>query len=72
MVNCAKTALGVIERLGVDNQRWCETRDESHAAWHRSESPRLPVDKHYFRGTAPDGAVAAEHQTRLHLQPFTR
>jgi len=27
-------------------------------------------EKHYFQGTAPDGARAPEHQTKLHLRDF--
>jgi hypothetical protein len=28
--------------------------------------------KDYFRGKFPDGSAAPQHETRMHLKPFTR
>jgi hypothetical protein len=55
--------------LEASNAAWCESRDEFNAErkWEDGK-----WERHYFQGTAPDGSVAAEHQTRLRLQGFTR
>ena len=56
---------------------------QRYAQWHQSRTQfltdlRIPGsdavaegwEKHYFQGTAPDGARAPEHQTKLHLRDF--
>jgi len=56
---------------------------QRYAQWHQSRTQfltelRVPGsaavaegwEKHYFQGTAPDGARAPEHQTKLHLRDF--
>lgn len=58
---------------------------ESHGCWRasrrefdrsrripESEAARKGWEKHYMRGTSPDGLEASGHQTRLRLSPFTR
>jgi hypothetical protein len=48
--------------LEASHTAWCESRDRNGSK----------PEKHYSRGTAPDGLVATEHQTRLQLQEFKR
>ncbi len=56
---------------------------QRYQAWHQSRMQfltdlKIPGsdavaegwEKHYFQGTAPDGARAPEHQTKLHLRDF--
>lgn len=58
--------------------------ETSYAQWRRSRAQfnktrQIPHsaaakqgwEKHYVQGTSPDGLVAPEHQTRLHLRQFT-
>ena len=55
--------------LASANAAWCKSRDAFHAAFAASGEG---WQRHYHRGTAPDGAVAPDHQIRLQLRPFTR
>lgn len=36
-----------------------------------TEAEQAGWQRHYFRGNTPSGGMAPEHQTRLHLKPFT-
>ena len=60
--------------------------EQAHAAWNDGRKQflvakylagpaflsagSLPWQGEYFRGTAPDGTAAPEHQTKLHLRGF--
>lgn len=60
--------------LDAANAQWCESRDRFNDARREPESAAATQgwEKHYFRGVAPDGTVATEHQTRLRLREFTK
>ena len=57
---------------------WGETRHRSLVRKFLAEysgeyaSEKLAWEGHYFKGTAPDGTQAPEHQTHVKLSPFTR
>jgi hypothetical protein len=53
-------------------QQWTETRARFLADLQvpESEAVRQLWQKHYFRGTGPDGSSAPTHQTKLHLREF--
>lgn len=52
--------------LSGANERWRASRDKLLNA------EELGWEKHYFKGTAPDGTTATQHQTKLRLHPFKR
>jgi hypothetical protein len=56
--------------LDAANAAWCASRDKFNEAFRAGTAKGW--ERHYFQGGAPDGSVAADHQTRLHLQQFTR
>lgn len=66
--------IGADPALDAANARWCESRGQFNTDRKQpgSVAAKAGWEKHYFQGTAPDGLVAPEHQTRLRLRPFTR
>jgi hypothetical protein len=52
--------------------RWSESRSRFLAGLSIADDEALKQqwEKHYFRGTAPDGTMAPLHQTKLHLRGF--
>ncbi len=56
--------------LKASNAAWRESRDQFNAEFVAGATDGW--ERHYFRGSAPDGSVASEHQTRLRLKEFTR
>ena len=52
--------------------KWSESRSRFLAGLSSAEEEALSKqwEKHYFRGTAPDGTKAPAHQTKLHLREF--
>ena len=52
--------------------KWSESRNRFLAGLSSAEHEAVKQqwEKHYFRGTAPDGTKAPLHQTKLHLQEF--
>jgi hypothetical protein len=52
--------------------KWSESRSSFLAGLSSAEEEALSKqwEKHYFRGTAPDGTKAPAHQTKLHLREF--
>jgi hypothetical protein len=52
--------------------RWAASREEflTSLTEPSSEAAGTRWEKHYFKGTAPDGSNAADHQTKLQLKPF--
>jgi uncharacterized protein DUF6065 len=51
---------------------WVQSRNRFLAGLSSAdeEAVRQEWEKHYFRGTAPDGTKAPLHQTKLHLREF--
>jgi hypothetical protein len=51
---------------------WSQSREQFLAGLKepQSEAIRQSWEKHYFRGTAPSGAQAPEHQVKLKLREF--
>jgi hypothetical protein len=52
--------------------KWVESRNRFLRSLNTAEEEALKQqwEKHYFRGTAPDGTKAPVHQTKLHLREF--
>jgi hypothetical protein len=52
--------------------KWVESRNRFLRGLNTAEEGALKQqwEKHYFRGTAPDGTKAPLHQTKLHLREF--
>ena len=65
-------ALDSDPELLESHQRWAASRGEFLAALKNpsSEATAARWEKHYFKGTSPDGSDAAEHQTKVQLKPF--
>jgi uncharacterized protein DUF6065 len=59
--------------LLADYHAWREHRSDFNEDLKRADSPaaRAGWQKDYFRGALPDGSATPEHQTRMHLRPFT-
>ncbi len=64
--------IGAEPRLAQSYGQWHASRSQFLASTRMfpGERARLGWQKHYHRGTSPDGVQAHEHQTRLRLQPF--
>lgn len=64
--------LGDDPEVAVAFSRWSESRSRFLAGLSSAEEEALRQEweKHYFRGTAPDGTKAPAHQTKLHLREF--
>ena len=58
--------------LGAAHERWSEGRDRflTDLEVPDSDAVRRGWQKHYFRGTTPDGVAAPAHQTKLQLREF--
>ncbi|MDR3654480.1 DUF6065 family protein [Mycobacterium sp.] len=59
--------------LLADYYAWREHRSDFNEDLKRAGSPAAQAgwQKDYFRGSLPDGSATPEHQTRMHLRPFT-
>ncbi len=57
--------------LQTSNAAWCTSRDQFNTQFMAGDT-KQSWEKHYFQGAAPDGSAATEHQTRLHLQQFSK
>jgi hypothetical protein len=57
---------------------WADSRHEAQvrkflATYSRDyEGEKLAWERHYFKGTAPDGTSAPQHQTHIKLAEFER
>lgn len=60
--------------LAAAHVAWGESRDRFNDARKEagSEAARLGWERHYLRGTSPDGLKAQEHRTRQQLRPFAK
>jgi hypothetical protein len=69
--------LGTESELAAATRAWADSRHESHVRKFLGEyskeyeSELSSWQQHYYRGEAPDGRRAPEHQTRLRLAEFT-
>lgn len=62
------------DELRADYDAWRASRRDFNADLRRPASLARQAgwQKDYFRGRLPDGTVAAQHETRIRLKPFTR
>jgi len=59
--------------LRASYRAWAKDRHQFNQDLQRTGSRAAQAEwqKDYFRGRSPDGSTAPQHQTRMHLRPFT-